>query len=73
MKQNDSKFSEAIFYPYSHKIIQRMGFITESTAYFFLPKYKQFPSHVKVSTMLLGLIAYRFRNWNIMWWLNVST
>jgi len=35
MKQNDSKFSEALFYPYSHKIIQRISFITESAAYFF--------------------------------------
>jgi len=40
MKQNDSKFSEELFYPHSYKTIQRTGFITESTAYFFLPKYK---------------------------------
>lgn len=35
--------------------------------------YVEFLSHMKVTAALLGNFPYRFRNWKVKWWLNVST
>ena len=35
--------------------------------------YVEVLSHIKVTVALLGNFAYRFRNWKVKWWLNVST
>jgi len=35
--------------------------------------YVEVLSHIKVTVALLCNFAYRFRNWKVKWWLNVST
>jgi len=35
--------------------------------------YVEILSQIKVTVALLGNFVYRFRNWIVKWWLNIST
>jgi len=74
MNQKISNSANNYFIRIHRKLYEQIRVLL-SRRHYLVPKYTAIESqfHVKVTIASLGFVAYKFRNRNVKWWLNVST